>query len=227
MNEMSRKQFIKILGFGMVSVAMQGIPVYAAQPTKMLGGVTIVSESNTDCTSSISYYITDGDQKAFYKENLILNNDVISVTTNIYNVDTNGNPIESSKKTETQIVKCKSIDFTDKATLERATNEGWREHTETISLAGAKKTVQSIQALIVAATGMGMGAAESVATNLLDRMISELMNNVPDEVYFKGERMTSHSVGKIYYRYSGGIYLDKAYKKLIKGNLSWSRRWGH
>lgn len=227
MNEMSRKQFIKIFGLGMASVAIQGIPVYAAEPEKMLDGIAIVSENHTDYASNISYYITENNQKVFYKENMVLSNDVISVTTNIYNVDVNGKPIESSKRTETQIVECKSIDNKGEIAFGRATNEGWREHTETISLAGAKKTVQSIQALIVAATGMGMGPAESVATNLLDRMISELMNNVPNEVYFKGERMTSHSVGKIYYRYSGGIYLDKAYKKLIKGNLSWSRRWGH
>lgn len=227
MNEMSRKQFIKIFGLGMASVAIQGIPVYAAEPEKMLDGIAIVSENHTDYASNISYYITENNQKVFYRENMVLSNDVISVTTNIYNVDVNGKPIESSKRTETQIVEYKSIDNKGEIAFGRATNEGWREHTETISLAGAKKTVQSIQALIVAATGMGMGPAESVATNLLDRMISELMNNVPNEVYFKGERMTSHSVGKIYYRYSGGIYLDKAYKKLIKGNLSWSRRWGH
>ena len=32
------------------------------------------------------------------------------------------------------------------------------------------------------------------------------ISNIPDSIYFDGERCVSHSSGKIYYRYSGDFY---------------------
>lgn len=53
------------------------------------------------------------------------------------------------------------------------------------------------------------------------------ISNIPDSIYFDGERCVSHSSGKIYYRYRGDFYSDSSEKVLLKKNVSWSRRWGH
>ena len=53
------------------------------------------------------------------------------------------------------------------------------------------------------------------------------ISNIPESIYFDGERCVSHSSGKIYYRYRGDFYSDSSEKVLLKKNVSWSRRWGH
>ena len=61
----------------------------------------------------------------------------------------------------------------------------------------------------------------------IDSVADGLIPNIPDSIYFDGERCVSHSSGKIYYRYRGDFYSDSSEKVLLKKNVSWSRRWGH
>ena len=42
------------------------------------------------------------------------------------------------------------------------------------------------------------------------------ISNIPDSIYFDGERCVSHSSGKIYYRYRGDFYSDSSEKVLLK-----------
>ena len=103
----------------------------------------------------------------------------------------------------------------------------YKAHTETFNLKFDKWTLGAVTTVLVATIGLAAGDAGVIAGALIDSVADGLIPNIPDSIYFDGERCVSHSSGKIYYRYRGDFYSDSSEKVLLKKNVSWSRRWGH
>lgn len=194
--------------------------------------ISIATEDISEQSAYLKYYITLEGKKFLFIENLQLNNGEYILNTSKMEIDGNDNVIESTRK-ETQM-KYSISEFSNN--LEKNNTDimfrsrgscNWKNHTEKISLRGAKYTALSIGLLLAASTGMGLSAATSAGTAMISVLVSEGSSSIPSYVYFKGQRCVSRSVGKIYYRYKGNIYKNSNYTNTLVKNLSWSRRWGH
>lgn len=194
--------------------------------------ISIIAENISEQSAYLKYYITIEGKKFLFIENLQLNNGEYTLNTSKTEVDGNDNTIESTKK-ETQMKYSISgfsnnLEKNDTGIMLRSKRScNWKNHTEKISLRGAKFAVLSVGLLLAASTGMGLSAATSAGTAMISVLVSEGSSSIPSYVYFKGQRCVSRSVGKIYYRYKGNIYKNSNYTNTLVKNLSWSRRWGH
>ena len=194
--------------------------------------ISIIAENISEQSAYLKYYITIEGKKFLFIENLQLNNGEYTLNTSKTEVDGNDNTIESTKK-ETQMKYSISgfsnnLEKNDTGIMLRSKRScNWKNHTEKISLRGAKFAALSVGLLLAASTGMGLSAATSAGTAMISVLVSEGSSSIPSYVYFKGQRCVSRSVGKIYYRYKGNIYKNSNYTNTLVKNLSWSRRWGH
>lgn len=194
--------------------------------------ISIIAENISEQSAYLKYYITIEGKKFLFIENLQLNNGEYTLNTSKTEVDGNDNTIESTKK-ETQMKYSISgfsnnLEKNDTGIMLRSKRScNWKNHTEKISLRGAKFAALSVGLLLAASTGMGLSAATSEGTAMISVLVSEGSSSIPSYVYFKGQRCVSRSVGKIYYRYKGNIYKNSNYTNTLVKNLSWSRRWGH
>ena len=194
--------------------------------------ISIIAENISEQSAYLKYYITTEGKKFLFIENLQLNNGEYTLNTSKAEVDGNDNTIESTKK-ETQMKYSISgfsnnLEKNDTGIMLRSKRScNWKNHTEKISLRGAKFAALSVGLLLAASTGMGLSAATSAGTAMISVLVSEGSSSIPSYVYFKGQRCVSRSVGKIYYRYKGNIYKNSNYTNTLVKNLSWSRRWGH
>lgn len=194
--------------------------------------ISIIAENISEQSAYLKYYITIEGKKFLFIENLQLNNGEYTLNTSKTEVDGNDNTIESTKK-ETQMKYSISgfsnnLEKNDTGIMLRSKRScNWKNHTEKISLRGAKFAALSVGLLLAASTGMGLSAATSAGTAMISVLVSEGSSSIPSYVYFKGQRRVSRSVGKIYYRYKGNIYKNSNYTNTLVKNLSWSRRWGH
>ena len=194
--------------------------------------ISIIAENISEQSAYLKYYITIEGKKFLFIENLQLNNGEYTLNTSKTEVDGNDNTIESTKK-ETQMKYSISgfsnnLEKNDTGIMLRSKRScNWKNHTEKISLRGAKFAALSVGLLLAASTGMGLSAATSAGTAMISVLVSEGSSSIPSYVYFKGQKCVSRSVGKIYYRYKGNIYKNSNYTNTLVKNLSWSRRWGH
>lgn len=194
--------------------------------------ISIIAENISEQSAYLKYYMTIEGKKFLFIENLQLNNGEYTLNTSKTEVDGNDNTIESTKK-ETQMKYSISgfsnnLEKNDTGIMLRSKRScNWKNHTEKISLRGAKFAALSVGLLLAASTGMGLSAATSAGTAMISVLVSEGSSSIPSYVYFKGQRCVSRSVGKIYYRYKGNIYKNSNYTNTLVKNLSWSRRWGH
>lgn len=183
----------------------------------------------TDTEAYLQYYLTIDGQTTLITESSEVRDGQISTNVSSVKVDEAGNIDSSTRKTQhlTSSIADKML-MPEIGLRSSATSEcNWKPYSTTYSLAGAHFTVLSVSMLLLAATGMGLPAATTVAIGLIDLLIAEGKSYIPDSIYFEGERCVSKSVGKMYYRYRGNIYLDSSKSKLLLENASWSKRWGH
>lgn len=153
--------------------------------------ISIIAENISEQSAYLKYYITIEGKKFLFIENLQLNNGEYTLNTSKTEVDGNDNTIESTKK-ETQMKYSISgfsnnLEKNDTGIMLRSKRScNWKNHTEKISLRGAKFAALSVGLLLAASTGMGLSAATSAGTAMISVLVSEGSSSIPSYVYFKG-----------------------------------------
>lgn len=199
-----------------------------ASPVKMntiSNGIEMVEKNFTETSIYAKYYLTVNGKTMLYTEyGEIENNNFVLDTTSV-EVDKDKKEISSTEQTEHVVTPILLYNNTESFISLYAYN--YKAHTETFNLKFDKWTLGAVTTVLVATIGLAAGDAGVIAGALIDSVADGLIPNIPDSIYFDGERCVSHSSGKIYYRYRGDFYSDSSEKVLLKKNVSWSRRWGH
>ena len=185
----------------------------------------MVEKNFTETSIYAKYYLTVNGKTMLYTEyGEIENNNFVLDTTSV-EVDKDKKEISSTEQTEHVVTPILLYNNTESFISLYAYN--YKAHTETFNLKFDKWTLGAVTTVLVATIGLAAGDAGVIAGALIDSVADGLIPNIPDSIYFDGERCVSHSSGKIYYRYRGDFYSDSSEKVLLKKNVSWSRRWGH
>ena len=193
----------------------------------------IIEKEISDQYVHLEYYLErDGKRFLISESAYTLDNSIISNVETV-EVDNKGDFIEPTRMFESNeypIIENSNDDLFVGIALPQIQALGakkWEPYSTTYSLMDAKLTVVSIAALLVAASGIGLSVATSVAAGMLAVYVGFGAGEIPKSIYFEGQRCVNRSVGKIYYRYRGNFYTDSSKSHLIKSNVSWSRRVGH
>ena len=197
--------------------------------------IEMVRELNTASSTYLEYYMTISGEKFLYDEKITYYEDKTIVRTNSVKIDGLGHPILDTKVSETNVLKKEKelINSYDDSIaggylnfLSRSSCD-YQPHTEAFRLRIHKLTLGIVQAAISTAIGLSKVDSKAVSQALVNLVIGEGRDYIPDSIYFSGERCVSKSSGKIFYRYRGDFYLDSSESDLLISGVKWSRRWGH
>lgn len=190
--------------------------------------IEVIKTTNTASRIEIEYLLTVDGKVTWHHEIGNIIGSKIYIEAESMDVDIYGVKIPETKTYISQTLSIRSSSSSEPAIEPFSTTE-WKPHSETFyykSTIANIKTYLAFASLLADAIGAAVPSILPFAINAFAIIVERGLDNVPDSVYFEGERCIS-SHGKVYYRYRGNLYTDESKSVLLAENVSWSRRWGH
>nr|WP_314929891.1 hypothetical protein [Shuttleworthia satelles] len=189
--------------------------------------IKVISSYVIGETGYIQYFLTIDGKRKLCTEELKINNGEYRLYCSRVEIDHDKKEIKNTRERESIVYQIPQIKVEKNPIQSLARSAGcrWKNHTERFSLIGAKLYIFSVATILGIVAGIAMPESIGIASFIVSTLLQEGKQIVPSYIFFKGQRCVSRTVGKIYYRYRGGLYWDSNHQRPIRENLSWSRRW--
>lgn len=211
-----------------VVTAFSASSLGALADNSSLNDIEVIEINSSESRIEIEYFLTTNGNTTWHHEIGNIVGSEFNIEAESMDVDLYGSKVPETRTHISQTVSIQPSDASSPSISPFSTTE-WKPYSETFyykSSISNIKTVLAFASLLAGAIGATVPSVLPFAVDAFSILVNRGLDNVPDSVYFEGERCVS-SHGKVYYRYRGNFYLDETKSVLLAENVSWSRRWGH